>query len=225
MARAIIACATPIVTGIGHETDTTIMNLVADHHSSTPTAATEECVPDENHLTRELEALVNRLNKALTTKLELSRMKFQRISDRLDEPGYLIHRREQDIDDLLQRAESCLRDRLSSHALEIRQFYEKLLLYSPRTRQLKAKAKLDKFAQRQQRAMENHLGKAQQSLARRTQSLELLSPLNILSRGYSIATTESGRAVRSSSEVKAGERLNVRFSDGNVMTRIETLDP
>ncbi|MEE2902353.1 MAG: exodeoxyribonuclease VII large subunit [Myxococcota bacterium] len=225
VARAIIACSTPIVTGIGHETDTTIADLVADHHSSTPTAAAEECVADENHLSRELEALVTRLNKALTTKLELSRMKFQRISDQLDEPGYLIHRREQDIDDLLQRAESCLRDRLSGHALEIRQFYEKLLLCSPRARQLKAKARLDKYTQRQQRAMENHLGRAQQSLARRTQSLELLSPLNILSRGYSIATTESGQAVRSSSEVTVGERLNVRFADGNVATRIETLDP
>jgi len=225
VARAIIACSTPLVTGIGHETDTTIADLVADHHSSTPTAAAEECVADENHLGRELESLVNRLNKALTTKLELSRIKFQRISDRLDEPGYLIHRREQDIDDLLQRADSCLRNRISSHSLEIRQFYEKLLLYSPRARQLKAKAKLDKFAQRQQRAIENHFGKAQQSLARRTQSLELLSPLNILSRGYSIATTESGQAVRSSSEVSTGDRLNVRFADGNVTTRIETLDP
>ena len=225
VARAIIAATTPIVTGIGHETDTTIADLVADHHSSTPTAAAEESVADENQLIRNLESNVARLNKALKNNLNISRMKFQRISDRLIEPGYMIHRREQDIDDLIQRAESVLRRRISAQSMAIRHFYEKLLLHSPHSRQLKARARLDKLTQRQEQLIDVRLRGAQQELARHTQSLELLSPLSILSRGYSIASKESGLAVRSSREVSVGERLNVRFADGKVTTRIETLDP
>jgi exodeoxyribonuclease VII large subunit len=181
VAHAIHASRIPVVTGVGHEDDLTIADLVADQRALTPSEAAERVVPNQAEVIAWLSGLEERLRGLLTRRLEQAR-------DRLD--------------DLAQRR--CFR--------------------VPLERVRDEERRLDEWAGRLDRALQQRLQLARQRLEAQAARLETLSPLNVLLRGYSLTRQEdNGAVVRSPDQVRPGDRLVTQVHQGQIVSRVEGL--
>jgi exodeoxyribonuclease VII large subunit len=222
VARAIAACRVPVVSGVGHEVDLTIADLVADVRAATPSNAAEIVVPEREGLLRDVQSLERRLSQALDNRVGSLRLRLERLlrplygARRVIAP---IHERLADLHERLMRQDprSVLRrdQRLliawtaklrDAGRLPVRRRRERLVALRFT---LKGRG----------RPM---VREARASYAELCAQLDALSPLRVLERGYAIALHEStGRAVRSQSEVTEGDRLRVRVSDGEFGAKVE----
>ncbi|MGV8082939.1 MAG: exodeoxyribonuclease VII large subunit [Coriobacteriia bacterium] len=196
VARAVAACSVPVVTGIGHEPDTCIADMVADLRASTPTAAAEAVAPSKTTLdgaiARERRALAN----ALKHRLSIARRDVSRLAERpvMRDPVALLAPVAQTIDLMEMRLARAIPERFSRDSLRLAHVRERLdflglrLLDRPSSRVMTAAARL-----------------------------EALSPLAVLSRGYAVCFAEDGRTVvREVKQVAPGDVVHVRVSDGRV---------
>jgi exodeoxyribonuclease VII large subunit len=222
VARAICACRVPVVTGVGHETDTTIADLVADRSCSTPTAAAEVVMPVRSEMRAAWLQREARLHRAMDTIVQALGRRLSRIEARITDPQPMIHRRAQRIDELSLRAERNLRDRLASSRRDIADLSARLESTSPRMRVRGQSARLDLLHARLDRAIERRIERTRQRFARTAARLGDLSPLAILSRGYAVVHDGAGHVVRSASEVSPGDRLAVRLGEGTIRVLVQT---
>ena len=222
VARAIAACRVPVVSGVGHEVDVTIADLVADVRAATPSNAAEIVVPERETLLRDVRSLERRLNQALDNRIGGLRLRLERLL----RPLYGA-----------RRVMDPVRERLA-------EFRQRLMRLDPRSvlrrdqRELAAlTAKLKDAGRLRIRLRRDRLVALQFELKGRGRPmvrearavhaelcahLDALSPLRVLERGYAIALHEStGRAIRSQSEVKEGDRFRVRVSDGEFSAKVE----
>jgi exodeoxyribonuclease VII large subunit len=171
VARAMAATPVPVVSGVGHETDFTIADFVADVRAPTPSAAAELVTPSREQLRGQMDVLVSRMAEALSSTIHDKRSSLREQSAQLKalSPQARLANARQRVDDLLARAAVAITHRL---ALE--------------------------------RERWNGLA----------QALNGVSPLAVLSRGYAVVAHPTGAVVRKASEVKAGDRLRVRVSEG-----------
>lgn len=196
VARAVARCAIPVVTGIGHEPDTSLADMVADVRASTPTAAAEAAAPSTDELLGILARERRAMAGALARQIEHLSHRLHSIGNRpvLADPHSVLGPVAQRIDLAAARLERALPERLSAHDQRLVTLSSRLVLTGPR------------FTDRAAAAV---------SLA--AARLEDLSPLAILGRGYAAAFGEDGRTVvRNVSQVSAGGRLVVRVSDGQI---------
>ncbi len=196
VARAIAGSTVPVVTGIGHEPDTSIADMVADLRASTPTAAAEAVAPSFD----ELVAIVARERRAIARALQarVDRLGHQisRLAERpvFTDPYAILGPAAQRIDAAGARLERALPERIARERQRMGFAHDRLASVGPRITE-RAAAKLGLAAAR----------------------LEDLSPLAILARGYSASFADDGRTVvRSVGQVSAGDRLYVRVSDGRI---------
>ncbi|MFW2389046.1 MAG: exodeoxyribonuclease VII large subunit [Polyangiales bacterium] len=244
VARAIASCRVPVVSGVGHEIDTTIADLVADVRAATPSNAAEIVVPERDALLRDLRSLERRLNQALDNRIGGQRLRLERLLRPLYGARRVIapvHRKLRELEEQLQQGQRLeLRQRRERHA-ELRQ---RLMRLDPRSvlrrdqRALAAWAsKLREAGRLPARQSREHLvgldfrlkglggpmvREARARYAELGAQLDALSPLRVLERGYAIAIREStGRAVRAAAEVKQGDRLRVRVFDGEFGAKVE----
>src|SRR5262249_34795183 len=153
----------PVITGIGHEDDLTIADLVADQRGLTPTEAAMRAVPDRTEVMLALEAHHSRLRALMTRIMQLARSRLEQLADR----------------PCLRRPVEGMRDR---------------------------ERRIDELAARMKRAIQGRIDKAQARLEATAGRLEGLSPLAVLSRGYSLTFDEGGRLLRDVEQVRPGER-------------------
>ncbi len=181
VARAIYASQVPVVTGVGHETDFTIADFVADVRAPTPSAAAELVVPDRQELQGAVESWRGRLAQLMRGRIEEERraLQYQEQVLRRFSPQAQIDSYRQRIDDLMHSALAGLKHRLTL---------------------------------------------ARERLRTLTSKLQTLSPLATLERGYAIARhLGTGKVVRSVAQVVAGDRLEVRVSDGQFESTVDHL--
>jgi exodeoxyribonuclease VII large subunit len=221
VARAICISSIPIVTGIGHETDTTIADLVSDLRVSTPTAAAERVTAIRAELRAELSQKHARLERALAYRLSTLRDRISRLSARLRDPRAMIERRAQRIDELSLRSERALRRTLAKKN-------ERLLAVEKRLGRLDPAAKLkahdhhlSRLEARMQTAIARRVERARHRYEVFVRELDARSPLAILGRGYSLVFDADGRLVKKASEVQKGDRLRARLHEGSLFVRVE----
>ncbi len=177
VARAIAASAVPVVSAVGHETDYTIADFVADLRAPTPSAAAEMIIPSQVDLVQQIEGLRARLVQTQRHRVETWRARLQQA---------------------------------------------RLRLVDPRRRLELAARRLDDLAARLRTASLTLLDRQRQWMAHLASSLELLSPLAILARGYAIARRLPDRRIlRSAAEARPGDRLGLRLHQGEVLCRVE----
>jgi len=244
VARAIAGCRVPVVSGVGHEVDVTIADLVADARAATPSNAAEIVVPQRESLVRDLQSWERRLSQALDNLTSGLRLRLERLLRVLYGARRVIAPVRRELlasqEQLHQAQRASLRQRHERLA-ELRQ---RLMRLDPRSvlrrdqRQLASlTAKLrdaGRLPVRRRRerlvALRFTLQGRGRPMVRETRAtyaelcaqLDALSPLRVLERGYAIALHEStGRAVRSQSEVKEGDRLRIRVSDGEFDAKVE----
>ena len=198
LVRTIAAAPMPVVCGVGHETDFTLADFVADLRAPTPTAAAELCAPARKQRLAELAYLHEQLGDAVYRSVDQRGQRLDRLSQRLGRPSGRVH------DSLQQLA------RLR-HAL---QRSGSLMLQRQHNRLQVLEGRLPQALQRSMEAQRQRLQRGQSSLA-------LLDPKLVLQRGYAFLTDEQGTALTSAARARAGQALRATLADGALDVRVE----
>ncbi|MDM8347442.1 exodeoxyribonuclease VII large subunit [Pseudomonas sp. sp1636] len=221
VARAIAACVTPIVSAVGHETDVSIADFVADVRAPTPSAAAELLAPDSSELVQRLHSLQRRLVMRMHNRLERERLRLDGLSRRLRHPGERLRQHAQRLDDLEMRLARACERQLNIRRERLARLHTRLAGQHPeRTLQL-LRQRLGSLAERLPRAMREGLKQRRLQLQSQVQTLQAVSPLATLGRGYSILLDERGRAVRRAADTHTGQRLKARLGEGELDVRVE----
>ncbi len=178
-AVAVAECSTPIISAVGHETDTTLADYAADMRAPTPSAAAELATPDMADMKNALSLMNVRLDKAVKARLE-------RMSDRLDRMAVRVR------------------------------------AYSPQRRLESDEKRLEAADDKLRLVMDSRLKLLSMRLDRYAAQIVMLSPFNVLGRGYSM-THKEGRLISSVSEISKGDKVSVRLSDGEFTASIEDI--
>jgi exodeoxyribonuclease VII large subunit len=223
VARAIAESKVPVVSAVGHETDITIADFVADLRAPTPSAAAELVVREKTELVRQLVALRARLGRAMGQRAgrladRLADFRRRRV---LTDPGRPLRDWARRVDDLgtrlggaMARYDARARERLGRAARALRP----ALLAAPVRHQRRLAGQLGGRIERGIRSDTARRRHAVEALAAR---LDGLSPLACLARGYAIAALPSGEVLIRASRVRAGERVTVRLHEGSLGCRVE----
>jgi exodeoxyribonuclease VII large subunit len=219
VARAIAASELPIITGIGHEIDTSIADLVADYHAHTPTEAASIAVRHWLRATELIGAGSMRLKGAVRSVLSEARQRLVSIErhEVFRRPTHRIESYRQFMDDRERALDAALADRLRVATVRIERMRARLAGCHPKHRLALNAQRLTDVERRLNLALSSSLQKQATHLNAVDAQLRAISPVAVLGRGYSITTLKrDGSIVRSAMAIKAGERLVTRLSDGTL---------
>jgi exodeoxyribonuclease VII large subunit len=214
VARAIHASELPVVSAVGHETDFTIADLVADARAPTPSAAAEMLSPDREELLRSLAATRARLVQLLARGLSARRQRLEWLARRLRHPGARLRDQAQRLDDLEMRLRAAMRHRLQLAESRLARAGSALAARSPALRLEEQRRVLAQLGKRLAGAARRSLEAREQRLAALAHLLDSVSPLATLGRGYAIVTDASARVLRDAGTVPPGTRVRARLARG-----------
>ncbi len=222
VARAIAHCQIPTISAVGHEIDFTIADFVADLRAPTPSAAAELVVRNTSDLQEKLKMLLSQLTQATAKKIQFEKKHLSSLERGLVDPK----RRLQDLaircDELLQRLELSMK-----HVLDEKQQLIVLLrqkLGDPQQKLNTIKQQLQYLYSQLTSQTHNNVEHERQRLARASDLLDSLSPLKVVSRGYSIVT-ENKKLIKSASQLKKGASVNIQFANGSAEALIQNTKP
>ena len=226
VARAIFHSHLPVISAVGHETDVTIADFVADVRAPTPSAAAELVSRNQTELLQQLQYRRQRLEIALDRLFAEKQQKLKHLSLRLhnQHPQAQLRIQQQLITQLSHRLQQSLRHRWQKKAenltaLSIRLYKNPLPLriqqYEQRLAQLKVRLNSH---------MNLTLSLQQKQLAHLCGKLDSLSPLKVLARGYSITQNQQNLTIRSMKDVNVGEQIKTRLPDGDIISQVILLE-
>ncbi|SDG88249.1 Exodeoxyribonuclease VII large subunit [Pseudomonas benzenivorans] len=221
VARAIDACITPVVSAVGHETDVSISDFVADVRAPTPSAAAELLAPDADDLVQRLHGLQRRLLLYIRGRLAREQMRLDGLRRRLRHPGERLRQQAQRLDDLEMRLQRAFERQLNSRRERLAQLQTRLAGQHPGRNLQLLRQRLGSLAERLPRVMREGLKQRGLQLQSQVQTLQAVSPLATLGRGYSILLDERGQAVRRAADTRIGQRLSARLGEGELDLRVE----
>jgi len=242
VAEAIHACPVPIVAAIGHETDTTIAELVADERAATPTQAAMRLTPDRGAMLEQLSTLDRRLRDSSAGRVRFSRELLRRFAEHpvFRSPRELTAPHAQRVETLGEG----IGDRVRSRAIRARGHVDRLGLRLERLRPSSQHARreerlrglserlgrvmrraidrdgVDHAERVVRRAMRERVDDARPDLDALERELEAVSPTRVLTRGYSFTTDLEGRAVRTTKELTPGQRVRTRVASGEFESEV-----
>ncbi len=218
VARAIASCNTPIVSGVGHETDVTIADFVADQRAPTPTAAAELATPHRADLLHRLDTLNARLTRQMARALEQRMQHVDYLTRRLVHPGTRIQSQLQHLEHLRQRQQQAAKRLMEQQEWRVQQLARRLSGAAPSPQILLARQQ--QLGQRLELAMRQSLQGQQATLYRIATSLQHLNPEAVLERGFSLVRAASGKIIRSSAEISLDEEVSLTFAIGSATARV-----
>jgi len=221
LARAIFGCRVPVVSAVGHETDFTIADFVADLRAPTPSAAAELVLPVAAELAVQLQLLHRRLARGVETEFRGCRLALERARARLGDPRRLIDQKRQAADDLMARAGQLLRAQLGRQRVGLRGLETRLYRAHPQRRIADQRSALATLERRLAAAAGTLLVRRRRALEGISGKIGALSPLQVLERGYSLTRGADGRVIAGVDDVAPGERVTVALRDGELETRVE----
>ena len=197
LARSIYACSTPIISSIGHETDTTIADFVSDLRAPTPSAAAVAATPDINTILYNASKLKQYLYDSIKQSIESKKATLALLKLKIIDPSQQLFLNAQKLDE-----------------------YELRLLKINKTVINNHKENLKQLASQMEMLFENCMKMNQNALSNYGNSLNLLSPLNTLSRGYTITQDKEGKIITSIKKIKENELIFSKFHDGKVTSKV-----
>ena len=227
VARAIARSSLPVVSAVGHETDFTIADFVADLRAPTPSAAAELITEAQHKIAEHLAALSHRLERAarfqlLQARQRLAHLPVSRAESRVTT---LLHRLEQRLDDALQHLDGTVLQQLRLRQNRIAALAAGVLHHDPREKLAHARQHLADFRSRLDRSLERLIESSASRLGSLDARLHSLSPLAVLDRGYALVLSNDGTLIRSTAQIGSGDQLTTRLADGAFSSRVESISP
>lgn len=197
LARVIYECSTPIISSIGHETDTTIADFVADLRAPTPSAAAVSATPDLNNILYNASKLKQYLYDSITQYIESNKTTLELLKLKIIDPSQQLLLNAQKLDDFELRLVKLNQVLIEENKEKLKQLFFQLLVQT-----------------------ENFIKIQKSDLSNYGNSLNLLSPLNTLSRGYTITQDEEGEILTSIKKINTNEVIFTKFHDGKVASKV-----
>ena len=222
VARAIAASPIPVISGVGHETDFTIADFVADERAPTPSGAAERAVPDVAEFMRALRALERNLASTIRRKLQVSsnQLRAQERGLARSHPGARLRQHAQRLDELEQRLQRAVGRRLERARARIANAEALLGRSSPARRLGTLRLRLDRTTHQLPACMQRRLQRARDRFERTARTLHAVSPLATLERGYAIVLDASGHVVTDTSGVTRGAQIEARVARGSIRATV-----
>ncbi|MED2972617.1 exodeoxyribonuclease VII large subunit [Fictibacillus sp. B-59209] len=226
VARAIYQSSIPVISAVGHETDFTIADFVADLRAPTPTAAAELAVPHIAELEDRLAQRKLRLTRAMGDQISQNRQQLSRLqkSYAFRYPDQLIKQKEVELDRVLEAMTREVQRNIERQKNRISQNQKQLSYFSPGDQILKLKEKQLKLRKSLIRYMEQQVKGGQSGFQSQLSRLNALSPLAVMERGYSLVYTEDEQLVKKVSQVQPGDTIKVRLQDGKLDCQVWGLE-
>ncbi|MCW0351739.1 exodeoxyribonuclease VII large subunit [Pantoea ananatis] len=227
VARAIFASRIPVVSAVGHETDVTIADFVADLRAPTPSAAAEIVSRNQLELLRQLQSQQQRLEMAMDYYLARQQRVFSRLDHRLQQqhPQLRLARQQTALFRLQQRLGEAMEQRLRHATRQQDRLSQRLAQQQPQQRLYLAQKSLQSWHYRLQQSMEKLLNRDKNRFGQLAAQLEGVSPLATLARGFSVTTDNAGQVVKKTRQVSTGDLLRTRLDDGWVESQVTQLIP
>ena len=223
VARAIAASQLPVVSGVGHETDVTIADFVADRRAATPTAAAELVSPNRAEMSLRLQQLARRLQRDIWRRLQSDEQRLDYLARRLQHPGQKLQQQQQRLQQLQARLQQALARRLEQARWRLDLAGQRVPALRPDIPQL-----MRQQAQLQQRmaaAANRQLQLLELRLRHAAVQLQQLNPAAVLERGYSIVETSKGRVLTDASQAQLNQTLKIRLARGRVFAGVSAIEP
>ncbi len=249
LARTIFALNTPIISAIGHEIDTSISDYVADRRAPTPSAAAELASPDALHLDQQLNKTLLRLQQQMKSILRHAQQRADYAERRLQplSPQRSLHDKQQKLDNLFRRLKQYMHAELTRHkhrsqqsqqrlqfnspGVKLRRIHEqfnhlqnRLIQSSPADKIKRHEDAVSRLEKRLFNSVNASLQQRQQQLSASAKLLESVSPLSILSRGYSITRSDSGTIIKSAEQLQTGDSVTTRFAKGSIISEVKSVE-
>lgn len=228
VARAIAASQIPVISAIGHEVDVSIADFVADLRAPTPSAAAEQVVPDQTSYLNAFIAIEQQLQRQLQSHITRHRQRLAWLSKALQtqHPGQKLQRNAQRLDELDHRLNQAMQRQLQQGKQQLAFNEQRLKQQQPSTAINRQQQQLSYLQQRLQQSMRLKLATMKQRHIAITQTLHAVSPLATLERGYAIIQQhDETRIIKSTASLNAGELLDIRVTDGRIVTQIKSIIP
>lgn len=227
VADALLRARTPVVAAIGHESDTTVAELVADRRASTPTAAVMLLLPDREGMRQQVDHLHDRMNFLARRRVADGRRTMDQLARHpfLRSPRGAVDLRRAGLDRLAARLASAARSRVARERAAVGELRVRFEAHRPAARQAAARATLESLSARLAGVVRSAASAARARVEGADRQLRILGPGETLARGWSLTFTEDGRLVRDASRVRPGELVRTRMSGGTVDARVERVSP
>ncbi|MAS26031.1 MAG: exodeoxyribonuclease VII large subunit [Oceanospirillaceae bacterium] len=220
VAQAIFASAIPVVSAVGHEVDFTIADFVADARAPTPSAAAELLSPDQSQQVQYLTQLRQRLLQGFRRTQQQRRQMINNLSVRVRGPERALQQLAQQTDQLELRLKRAFQVQNRSRQERLQNLQRNLANQHPERRLKEQRQVLQLLEKQITASMRQQLQKASQQLGSQARLLQGLSPLNVLSRGYSITTDVNQSVIQHADQLSAGDRIRSRLQHGWVESEV-----
>lgn len=223
--RRVAELSIPVISSVGHETDTTLIDFVSDMRAATPTAAAEIATPVLMEIHQQLRNLQTRLEQALTRQLQIKRERMQALANAsiFQNPERIYQVYQQRVDQLELRLQQMMQQSVQQKRQQLLKNQHRLELGSPSRRVQTEKQALQYLAKRLEQAQIQLMKDKKQQFQRAIQQLDLLSPLKIMNRGYGILQQEE-TIIKSVEQLEVKQELTIQLVDGMVRSKVTSVE-
>lgn len=223
--RRVAELSTPVISSVGHETDTTLIDFVSDMRAATPTAAAEIATPVLMEIHQQLRNLQTRLEQTLSRQLQIKRERMQALAKAsiFQNPERIYQVYQQRVDQLEMRLQQMMQQSVQHKRQQLVKNQHRLELGSPSRRVQTEKQALQYLAKRLEQAQGQLMKDKKQQFQRAIQQLDLLSPLKIMNRGYGILQQEE-TIIKSVDQLEVNQELTIQLVDGTVRSKVTSVE-
>lgn len=217
VARAIADCCIPIISAVGHETDFTIADFVADHRAPTPSAAAEIAVPDKETIQHQLATYASVADRTVSRRLEYASLLLEKYKQTLlvNSPENLIRENLLRLDQLSHELDTSMENKLEQFSTQIQLLKQRLHSQRPLEQIEILSEKFQFYQEKLESTLTHRLDQKTQQLQSLCQMHRALGPETAFNRGFSITTKADGSIVKKVDDIASGEKISTRLGDGS----------
>ncbi len=222
--RELFSCPIPVVTGVGHQIDYTLVDFVADKRAATPTEAAEMVFPDKKRTALQLAELTGRMHKAVEYEIGMAGGLLQRLGRKIVDPHSYLSRKGRELDGLAMVLERVTLQQLEWSKRRLDSFSQQLHPAHLSAEVNQGSSRLGSLKERLLSGIQEYLHHGAREFSALEATLRALDPMAVLQRGYAVVSTPSGEVLRDAQEVSQGDPLKVRLKSGGLTVRVEERD-